>query len=91
LDLGKKKRTRDAIGTVRIISERTLDTGEEICICFIDWQKAFENVKWTKLMEILKKTGIHWLERRLICKLYMDQSESTARPRGDKESQDWKS
>jgi hypothetical protein len=43
--------------------------GEEICICFIDWQKAFDRVKWTKLMVILKKT-----ERRLISKLYMDQS-----------------
>jgi hypothetical protein len=40
---------------LRIISERTLDIGEEICICFIDWQKAFDHVKWTKLMEILKK------------------------------------
>jgi hypothetical protein len=26
------KRTRDAIGMLRIILERTLDTGEEICI-----------------------------------------------------------
>jgi hypothetical protein len=51
-----------------------LDIGEDICICFIDWQKAFDRVKWTKLMEILKKTGIDWHERRLISKLYMDQS-----------------
>jgi hypothetical protein len=28
--------TRDAIGMLRIISERTLDTGEEIWVCFID-------------------------------------------------------
>jgi hypothetical protein len=40
--------TRDAIGRPRIISERTLDICEEICICFIDWQKAFGRVKWTK-------------------------------------------
>jgi hypothetical protein len=51
----KGKGTRDAIGMLRIISERTLDIGEEICICFIDWQKAFDRVKWTKLMEIIKK------------------------------------
>jgi hypothetical protein len=51
-----------------------LDIGEEICVCFIDWHKAFDHVRWTKLMEILKKTGIDWHERRLIIKLYMDQS-----------------
>jgi len=27
-------------------------------VCFIDWQKAFERVNWTKLMQILKETGI---------------------------------
>jgi hypothetical protein len=70
----KGEGTRDAIGMLRIISERTLDIGEEICVCFIDWQKTFDHVKWTKLMEILKKTGIDWRERRLISRLYMDQS-----------------
>jgi hypothetical protein len=64
----KGKGTRDAIGMLRI-SERTLDICEEICICFINWQKAFDRDKWTKLMEMLKKTGIDWRERRLISKL----------------------
>jgi hypothetical protein len=41
-----------------IISGRTSNIGEEICVCFIDWQKAFDRVKSTKLMEILKKTVI---------------------------------
>jgi hypothetical protein len=40
----------------------------------VDWQKAFGNVKWTKLMQILKETGTDWRERRLISKLCMDQS-----------------
>jgi hypothetical protein len=48
------KRTRDAIGMLRIISERTLVIDEELCTCFIDWQKAFDLVNWTKLMQILK-------------------------------------
>jgi hypothetical protein len=43
-------------------------------ICLIDWQEASGRVKWTKLMEILKKTGIDWRERRLISKLYIDPS-----------------
>jgi len=50
--------TRNAIGMLRIISERTLEIGEELCVCFIDWQKAFDRVNWTKLMQILKGTGI---------------------------------
>ena len=68
------KGTRDAIGMLRIISERTLEIDEELSVCFIDWQKAFDRVNWTKLMQILKETGIYWRERRLISNLYMAQS-----------------
>jgi hypothetical protein len=68
------KGTMDAIGMLRIISERTLDIDEELCACFIDWQKAFDRVKCTKVMRILKGIGIDWCERRLISKLYMEQS-----------------
>jgi hypothetical protein len=31
------KGTRDAIGMLRIISERTLEIDEKLCVCFIDW------------------------------------------------------
>jgi len=65
--------TRDAIGMMRIIAERTLEIDEELCICFIDWQKAFDHVNWTKLMQILKRAGFDWRERRLISKFYVDQ------------------
>jgi len=65
--------TRNAIGMMRIIAERTLEIDEELCVCFIDWQKAFDRVNWTKLMQILKRIGIDWRERRLISKLYMEQ------------------
>jgi len=68
------KGTRDAIGILRIISEWTLDIDEELSAFFIDWQKAFYHVNKTKLMHILKETGIDWHERRLISKFYMDQS-----------------
>jgi hypothetical protein len=64
-----------------VMSERTLDVDEEFCACFIDWQKAFDHVKWTKLTQILKVTGINWRERRLISKLYMDQNVKRIRVR----------
>ena len=58
---------------LRIISERTLEIDEELCVCFIDWQKTFDRVNWTKLMQIVKGTGIDWRERRFISNLYMAQ------------------
>ena len=68
---------------MRIIAERTLEIDEELCVCFIDWQKVFDRVKWTKLMQILKRTGIDWCERRLISKLYMDQRVKVLLDRGE--------
>ena len=36
------KGTRYAIGMLRLISERILEIDAELCVCFIDWQKAFD-------------------------------------------------
>ena len=44
-----------------------------MCLCFIDWQKAFDRVDWTKLLEILRNIGVNGRERRLIRNLYMGQ------------------
>jgi hypothetical protein len=72
----------------RIISERTLVIYEELCACFIDWQKAFDRVNWTKLMQILKGTGIDWRERRLTSKLYMEQSAEVRLDQGETRSEE---
>jgi hypothetical protein len=64
------KGTKDAIVMLRIVPERTLEI-DELCVCFIDWQKASDRVNWTKLMQVLKGTGIEWRERRLISNFYM--------------------
>jgi len=45
---------------MRIISERTLDIDEELCACFIEWQKIFDLVNWTNLKQNLKEPGIVW-------------------------------
>ena len=77
------KGTRDALGMMRIIAKRTLEIDEELCIWIIEWQKAFDRVNWTKLIQILKRTGIDWRERRLISKLYMDQRVKVRLDRGE--------
>jgi len=66
--------TSNSCGLLRIIAEWMLDTGEVLHACFIDWQKAFDQDKWTTWMQILKGNGLEWHARRLISKLYMDQS-----------------
>jgi len=76
------KVTRDAIEMLRIISERILEIDEELSVCFIDWQKAFDRVNWTKLIQILKEIGIDWRKRRLISSLYMVQSVKVRLNRG---------
>ena len=50
----KDKGFKDAIGLMRIKSEKVFDVQEEMCLHFIEWQKAFHHVNWTKLLEILK-------------------------------------
>jgi hypothetical protein len=46
------------------ISEQTLDIDEELGVCFINWQNAFDSVDWTKLMQILNGTGIDRYEKK---------------------------
>jgi len=82
LDLEEEKE----LGMLRIISERNLEIDEELCVCFIDWQKAFDRDNWTKLTQILKGTGIDWRERRLISNLYMTQSVKIRLNRGQARS-----
>jgi len=60
LGFRRGKETRGAIGILKIIPERTLDIDKELCACFINWYMAFDHVNWTKLMHILKVTGINW-------------------------------
>jgi len=75
----KGKGTRDAIGLIRIISERVLGIKEEMCLCFIDWQKAFECIDWIKLLDMLRNIGVNWRECRLICNLYMGKKKENLR------------
>ena len=58
----KGKGTRDAIGLMEIISGRVRHIKKDLCLCFIDWQKAFDCVAWTKLLEMPRNTGVNWRE-----------------------------
>src|SRR3984885_14147392 len=65
--------TRDAIGSLRVLTERSCEIGQEVYICFVDYEKAFDRVDWKKLMQALRRVGVDWRDRRLIGNLYMGQ------------------
>ena len=78
--------TRDAIGVMRMLTERCLEHGQEIYICFVDFEKAFDRVNWVKMMKILKSLNIDWRDRRLIMELYMGQEAQIRVAGGESES-----
>ena len=40
--------------------------GKYLCICFVDYGKAFDRVDWRKMMWMLKDIGVDWRDRNLI-------------------------
>ena len=65
--------TREAIGVLRMLCERSLNLDNEVSVCFVDFEKAFDRVNWVKMLEVLKRIGVDWRDRRLIGSLYMEQ------------------
>ena len=65
-----------------MLCERSLEHNQELYICFVDFEKAFDRVNWIKLMEILEKCGLDWRDRRMIRNLYMNQ-EGVVKVNGD--------
>ena len=65
--------TRDAIGVLRMLCERNIEYGKDVYVCFVDFEKAFDRVNWTKMMRILEGLRIDWKDRKMIKELYMRQ------------------
>lgn len=65
--------TREAIGVIRMLCERSIENDNQVYICFVDFEKAFDRVNWEKMMEVLKFIQVDWRDRRMIKELYMRQ------------------
>lgn len=72
--------TREALFGLNVLMQRCLDVNQDIYICFIDFEKAFDRVQHEKLIEILQRKNIDTRDIRLIANLYWGQ---TARVRLD--------
>ena len=70
---GFKSGTRDAIFTMRIITEKCLEKGKYLYVCFIDYAKAFDRVQHQKTFECLRNTRMDSKDLRMITNLYWNQ------------------
>src|SRR6476619_264400 len=58
---------------MRMICERSLEFGNNVYICFVKLEKAFERVNWGKMIKVLQSVGVDWRDRIMISELYMNQ------------------
>ena len=77
----KEKGTREAIGILKSICERSLEFGNNVYTCFVDLEKAFDRVDWKLLLDTLTEIGVDWRDRRMIRNLYLKQT-ATVRIQG---------
>jgi len=67
------KGIRNTIFVLRVLCERSIEHQQEVFLCFIDYQKAFDKVRHSQLLTILKRIGIDGKDFRIICNLYYEQ------------------
>lgn len=77
----KGRGTREQISNIRRIIEKAREINKPIYMCFVDYRKAFDSMKWEKLWTILREMGVPHHLRTLIQQLY---KKSKARVRIDK-------
>lgn len=68
----KGKGTREQILNLRQIIEKAREFNKPLFICFVDFRKAFDTVKWWKLWEVLIIMGVPEHLVYLIKRLYED-------------------
>lgn len=68
--------TREALFSVQVLIQRARDVDCDVYVCFLDFEKAFDKVKHSKLMNILEGIRIDSAERRIIENLYWQQRAS---------------
>ena len=64
------KGTRDQLFNLKTIIEKTREYNQTIYLCFVDYSKAFDNVSYTQLWNIMHKLGFPHHLIRLIKQLY---------------------
>ena len=75
--------TREGIFNLRTILDRYLEVKQDIFICYIDYEKAFDRMYHEKLIRALKKLPIDITDLKLIENLYWNQTASIRLEQGE--------
>ena len=57
---------------MRLVIEKRIKKDKDTYIAFLDFEKAFDKVEWSKLFPMLKAAGMNFKDRRVIWNLYRD-------------------
>ena len=66
--------TGQGIFNPRTVCEQATDLGKDVYICFIDYTKAFDRVKHSKIIECLSEIGIDDKNLQIITIMYWEQT-----------------
>ena len=72
----KGKGTREGIFNMRTIGEKYIEKQKHVYICFIDYEKAFDRVNHSAMIECLRDIGIDGKDLRFIAYMYWNQTAS---------------
>ena len=65
--------TMNVIFMLRMLCERSIGHQQDVFLCFMDYQKAFDKVRHSQLLTILKGIGIDGQDFRITGNLYYEQ------------------
>lgn len=66
--------TREALFGITVLLEKCRDQRKDVYLCFIDYEKAFDRIKHTAMMELLRGQGLDHEDVQLIKNLYWEQT-----------------
>jgi len=66
----KEKGTRNAISVLKIQVEKSLEVNQELYLCYVDYEKAFDKVKHEDLMKMLERLEINGKDLKIIKNLF---------------------
>ena len=65
--------TCDATATLTVMCKSSLENNNIVCVCYIDFEKAYDKINCVKLMVILADILVDWRDRNLTKELYINQ------------------